>query len=643
MKEMCSPYELDNSQLSAIASQLRLKVFEICKKAKSGHIGASSAAVELFTVLYFGGILKYDASDPQHPDRDRILVRGHLGPLRYSIFSLLGWIENEELGSYRRLGSRLQGHENHLETPGVDITPSGSLGMLLSYGVGCAVSALNQGKNYKTYVFLGDGEEQEGNVSEAARHAAHLKLPNLIAVIDRNHKQLSDPIVVCDSSDLAAVWRGYGWRVIHLMDGNDIAATSKAFHCVLSETKDSEKPIVLIADTSKGLGLSGAKEHFSGYHTIGVCPNGVVDEAIRTAKEDRYISSQFEIAPLATTCEHASSPPVFFPATLDIAPLSSTSNNPDFCQGDYFFGLGEKVKNGIFKNNPIYFLTADVTRRDQVNGLGLEKFSHYLNVGIREQHMIGMAHGISVSDPSARIIINSFDAFLFRCLDQINAAVQGQSSMLIIADVAGLTNARNGSTHQTTGQSGAALMIPGITFLEPWDALDTFNCLNWAIGESRGVVYLRIHSSSVSIRDEQTKRTIDYYEIDPISAGKDPDAVIVASGLGVATALDARQILAGKDIHVRLINVVNPKSLDALFAEMIPTGRPLITVYNGAPEVLGYAVSASLHKARRGFTGSMRTLGFKKGTTGTLEELITHFQLDGESIARIVEEAIHSE
>ena len=296
MKEMRSPYELDNFQLSAIASQLRLKVFEICKKAKSGHIGASSAAVELFTALYFGGILKYDASDPQHSDRDRVLVRGHLGPLRYAIFSLLGWIENEELESYRRLGSRLQGHENHLETPGVDITPSGSLGMLLSYGVGCAISALNQGKDYKTYVFLGDGEEQEGNVSEAARHAAHLKLPNLIAVIDRNHKQLSDPTVVCDSSDLAAVWRGYGWRVIHLMDGNDIVATSRAFHSVLSEMKDGEKPIVLIANTSKGLGLPGAKEHFSGYHTIGVCPNGVVDEAIRTAKENRHISSQFEIS-----------------------------------------------------------------------------------------------------------------------------------------------------------------------------------------------------------------------------------------------------------------------------------------------------------------------------------------------------------
>ncbi len=191
--------------------------------------------------------------------------------------------------------------------------------------------------------------------------------------------------------------------------------------------------------------------------------------------------------------------------------------------------------------------------------------------------------------------------------------------MIVIADVAGLTNARNGRTHQTVSQPGAALMIPGITFLEPWDALDTFNCLNWAIGESRGVVYLRIHSSTVVSQGfVPHKRNINYYELTPYE--EKPDAVIVASGLTVGLALNAVQLLAAEGICIRVINVVNPKALDRSFAGLVPTDRPLLTVYNGAPEVLSYSVSRALHGARAGYKGEMRSIGFHSGTTGTLEE-----------------------
>ncbi len=308
--------------------------------------------------------------------------------------------------------------------PGVDITPSGSLGMLLSYGVGCAISARDQQKDYKTYVFLGDGEEQEGNVSEAARHAAHLDLTNLIAVLDCNGKQLSDPTSVCDFSDVGAVWQGYGWDVVCLEEGNDISSVCLAFERIAEVGRVGERPLLLIADTSKGFGLSGAVEHFSGYHTIGVCPGDVVDEGIATLRQKLTAMPKIDLpASGADLGRHPEKTESFVPAELCLAPLASTPNNPDFCQGDYFLGLKKAVLGGVFNSHPLYFLTADVTRRDQVEGLGLETFLRYYNVGIREQHMIGMAHGISVTNPSARIIINSFDAFLFRCLDQINAAV----------------------------------------------------------------------------------------------------------------------------------------------------------------------------------------------------------------------------
>ena len=209
---MEAPFCLSDSELELLSDYLRLKVFEVCQNAGSGHIGGSSAAVELFVALYFGGILKYSPVDPCHPDRDRVLVRGHIGPLRYPLFNLLGWLEDDELLQYRRLGSRLHGHEDYQATPGVDITPSGSLGMLLSYGVGCSLSGRDAIKDYTTFVFIGDGEEQEGNVSEAARHVAHLGLTNLIAILDRNGKQLSDPTTIADSSNVEALWSAYGWK-----------------------------------------------------------------------------------------------------------------------------------------------------------------------------------------------------------------------------------------------------------------------------------------------------------------------------------------------------------------------------------------------------------------------------------------------
>ena len=166
-------------KLKKIAYYVRATALETILNANNGHVGGNLSSVELLVGLYFGGNFNFDINNPKNLNRDRVLIRGHEGPLRYTIFSLLGYIKPEELNGYRQLGSRLQGHEDMFSVPGVDITPSGSLGMLLSYGVGSAVANKDRNVNARTIVFLGDGEEQEGNVSEAARHASNLELTNL--------------------------------------------------------------------------------------------------------------------------------------------------------------------------------------------------------------------------------------------------------------------------------------------------------------------------------------------------------------------------------------------------------------------------------------------------------------------------------
>lgn len=642
---MEAPFALPARELRYLASHIRQKVFEICRTAKSGHIGGSSAAVELLCALYCGGVLRYDISDPRHPERDRVLIRGHIGPTRYALFNLLGWVTDEELMTYRKFGSRLHGHEDYLLVPGIDITPSGSLGMVLSYGVGCSLSACDEGRSSITYVFIGDGEEQEGNISEAARHAAHLRLPNLIAIIDRNRKQLSDPVEEVDSASIETVWRGYGWNVVALEDAHDFRKIIEAFEEARVANRSNRKPSVIVANTKKGLDLAGAKQHFSGYHTASTCPDNVIDKAIGKLRRKNaktvpvLLEIKKRILRAVTVGMEPHGHPVFQPAVLDFRPSPATPNHPDKCQGDYFLRLKEERLRGKLAGQEIYFLTADVTRHDHVEALMLRDFCHYHNVGIREQHLIALAHGLSLTNPSARIIINSFDAFMYRWMDQVYSAVQGRSSMVIIADVSGLTNAQNGRTHQSSGQPGAILMLPDTTFLEPWDAEDTFNCLNWAIGQSRGVVYLRVHSSLVNILPgPDTERNIrSYVAWEPKSA---PVAVLIASGLTVSYAIEAARLLGESGFAVRVVNIVSHKDPGKDLFEAIVPDRPVLTLYNGVADVLQSNVAKMVLANPGSKPALIKGLGFDFGTTGTLDDLRAHFGFGTKKIAEIIKQLV---
>lgn len=633
---MKSPFDLSGEELEMISNYLRWQVFEICQRASSGHIGGSSGAVELFTSLYFGGILRYDPRDPRASNRDRVLVRGHVGPVRYPLFSLLGWVEEEELAGYRKLGSRLHGHEDHEATPGVDLTPSGSLGMLLSYGVGCAVSARDRNLPFDTYVFIGDGEEQEGNISEAARHAAHLGLRNLVAIIDRNGKQLSDPVDHIDSASLETVWRGYGWNVLLLKKGHDHAVIQESYREARRLNEETTRPTVIIAETIKGFGLDGCATHFSGYHTTSTCASDVVTRAIEGLREQiaRQSSTWESLKSRLRTGDHIETRSVaFVPRSLDLQPRAETPNHPDFCQGDYFKSIGEEVARGCLRGQRLYFLTADVTRYDQVEALGLRDFCQYYNLGIREQHTLGFAHGLSLTDPEARIIINSFDAFTYRWMDQINAAAQGGSSLLIIADTAGLTNAQNGRTHQSSGQPGAILAMPGVTFLEPWDAEDTFRCLNWIIGESRGVVYLRVHSSTVPVAPHAaTERNLKSYLV--WRSSLEERITVVASGMTVSSAIQAAIKLEEEGIGIRVVNIVNHKNPGHALNELMLPGKPLITVYNGGADVLGANIAKRAMELPQPLRPSaMASIGFDFGTTGKFDELKRYLRLDADGVS----------
>jgi transketolase len=235
--------------------------------AKSGHPGGSLSAVEIVATLFFD-VLRHDPSNPKWPDRDRfILSKGHACPVLYSAMAETGYTPKELLNTLRQLGSIYQGHPDVRFIPALEAS-TGSLGEGLSIGIGMALAARLNNSPSRTYVVLGDGESQEGQIWEAAMFAPFHKLDNLVCIVDYNKIQLDGFVKdILDLSPLAEKWKAFGWHAIEL-DGHSIPALQAAF-AEAEATKG--KPTVLIANTIKGKGVS-FMENNPKYHGVAPTP-----------------------------------------------------------------------------------------------------------------------------------------------------------------------------------------------------------------------------------------------------------------------------------------------------------------------------------------------------------------------------------
>ena len=238
-------------ELKTIARELRRDVVQMTFTAQSGHPGGSLSEIEILTALYLRA-MRHAPQDPAWPDRDRfILSKGHACPGLYAVLAKCGYFPHEELATFRKIDSRLQGHA-HTITPGVEMN-SGSLGQGLSFAVGAALAARIDKKDYRVYALLGDGECDEGQVWEAAMSAPHYGLGNLTAIVDRNRIQ-NDRLTseVMSLEPLAEKWGAFGWNVLEI-DGHDIPQVLDA---VAKAHRSRQRPTVIIAHTVKGKGVS---------------------------------------------------------------------------------------------------------------------------------------------------------------------------------------------------------------------------------------------------------------------------------------------------------------------------------------------------------------------------------------------------
>ena len=252
--------------LKETARRVRVGIIESVFNAASGHPGGSLSIADVVTYLYFEK-LNVDPKNPAMEDRDRlVLSKGHCAPALYSVLAQKGFIPVEDLKTLRKTNSYLQGHPDMKHTPGVDMS-SGSLGQGTSVSCGMALGAKLDGKDYKVYAILGDGETQEGQVWEAAMFASHYKLSNLCWLVDLNGLQIDGPIAeVMNPAPHEDKFRAFGWNVVHA-DAHDFESLEAAYKA-FDECND--RPTVIISHSVKGKGVSFMENNVN-WH--GAAPN----------------------------------------------------------------------------------------------------------------------------------------------------------------------------------------------------------------------------------------------------------------------------------------------------------------------------------------------------------------------------------
>ena len=256
----------DIDEVKEFARRCRVEIVKMVHRAQAGHPGGSLSEIDLISALY-ATRLRVKPDEPKWNDRDRfILSKGHASPGMYAVLAEMGFISHADLESYRVLGGVCQGHVDMKWCPGVDFS-AGSLGMGLSFGMGCAVAARLENSARRIFVMLGDGEIQEGSIWEAAMAAKHHELGNLKVILDRNRIQNDD---FCEAQmrmfDIPAKWASFGWSVKEI-NGHDMSEIMDGLD-FLEQTNDG--PAILIAHTIKGAGVSYMEDNPS-FH--GAAPN----------------------------------------------------------------------------------------------------------------------------------------------------------------------------------------------------------------------------------------------------------------------------------------------------------------------------------------------------------------------------------
>jgi transketolase len=544
----------DTELWGELGQQLRVDSIRSSAVTKSGHPTSSMSAADLMAVL-LAKYLHYDFGAPDDPRNDHLVFsKGHASPLLYSMYKAAGAVTDEELLTFRKFGSRLQGHPTP-EIPWVDVA-TGSLGQGLPFGVGIALAGKNLDRlPYRVWVLCGDSEMAEGSMWEAFEHAAYYKLDNLTAIIDVNRLgQRGETMHGWDLDSYANRAKAFGWNAIEI-DGHDVEAVDNAYAEAIST---EGVPTVIVAKTIKGKGVK-AVENQPGWHGKALDDP---EQAIEELGGDRNI--KVEVAKPAFEGE---------PHSFDESPLEL----PTWELGEEVatrLAYGEALVAVGAANGKVVALDGEVSNSTYAELFAKADPERYFEMFIAEQQLVAAAVGLQVREwvPFA----STFAAFFSRAYDFVRMAAISRANIRLCGSHAGVSIGEDGPSQMALEDLAMMRAVHGSTVLYPSDANQTAKLVA-EMADREGIVFLRTTRAATPV-------VYGAEEEFPIGGARvlreGDDIAIVGAGITLHESLKAAEQLESEGISARVIDLYSVKPVDGetLRAAAEATGGRVLTV-----------------------------------------------------------------
>jgi transketolase len=608
-------------ELEELAKLIRFYILTATTHAGSGHPTSSLSATELMTGLLFGGAFRYDTANPRHPNNDRLVFsKGHASPLLYALWAAAGALSEEDLMTYRRFGSPLEGHP----TPRLAFVEAatGSLGQGLSIGLGIALNARYlDGLPYRTYVLLGDSEMAEGSQWEAVQLAAHYELDNLVGVLDVNRLgQRGETMYGHHPEAYAQRLRAFGWETIEI-DGHDLPEVLDAYRIAARAVR---RPVMIIARTIKGKGVSFVEDR-NGWHGK-TLDAGDLEKALQALEPvDRKIRGR--IAP---------------PEDLAPGPRLPTAveNRTPYRPGDKV-PTRDAFGNALIRIHPAFpdliSLDGEVGNSTRARYFKEECPQRFFEMFIAEQNMVGAAIGLASRGKLP--FVSTFGAFFTRAFDQIRMSQYSDANIKFVGSHAGVSIGPDGPSQMALEDIAMFRSIVDGVVLYPADAVSAERLVEAAACHA-GIVYLRTHRGGLPvIYNNEDAFAIGGSKV--LGYSDDDVGTIVAAGVTLHEALAAQEKLRADGIHLRVIDLysIQPPDRQTLLVAAEQT-RFFVTVEDHYPAGgIGETVQGVL--ARTGapvYSLCVR----KRPMSGKPRELRDYEEISSAAIIKQVLEAMES-
>lgn len=605
------------STLTKLATRVRYDILHMTTEAGSGHPTSSLSATDLLTGLFFGGTFRFDLDHPQNPCNDRIIFsKGHASPLFYALYAAAGVLSQEELLTYRRMGSPLEGHP----TPRFAYAEAatGSLGQGLGIGIGIAMNGRFVDKlPYNTYVLMGDSEVAEGSVWEAAELASHYQLDNLVGILDVNRLgQRGETTLGWDLDTYEARFAAFGWHTIVLEDGHDIDAVQAAYGEI---DHACGRPTVLIARTIKGKGVSFL-ENQDGWHG-------------KTLKREEFDRAVLELGPvdlnLHGTIEKPvqAVPTVWAPVPVD-QPASAKALSPREAYGRALVDIAPMHPGMVVLDAEVSNSTFAATFRNAYP-------ERFFEMYIAEQNMVSAALGFSTRGKIP--FVSTFAAFFSRAFDQVRMAqyAMERANIKFVGSHVGVSIGPDGPSQMGLEDIALFRTLVGSVVLYPADDTATAALVR-QMADHHGICYMRTTRQDLP-RLYETGEEFSIGGSKTLRHSDDDRVTLVGAGITLHEALKAADTLAAAGIHARVIDLYSVKPLDlATLHKAAAETAAVITVEDHYAEGgIGEAVAAALSDVA---TPVFSLAVCKLPMSGKPEELLAYEGIDAAAIVHKVQE-----